>query len=335
MLPESILTHVILCIVVKNYYLVFRKVRVFSSAQEGCIFVNWSVPTLEILERVKPSNYFGCDTSLAHIFLWRSVTNILVSEQDGVLFRYYQGSKSNGRGYGFPLGCSVKEGAAFFSMLKRDAKMRDVPLEFCLFDETQIKAIEKFCDIQWQSFSGDSDYIYNQENLATLAGRKLHGKKNHVNRFFRLYPEAEYRIISENNKADAVNIAEQWIAEHKELNEDTSSEESELKCIKEALTYMEKMRLLGGILYIADEPVAFTLASRLSDQCLDVHFEKAVGNYARDGAYAVINQSFASSEEVSAYKYINREEDMELPGLRKAKESYHPAFKVKKYSGRV
>ena len=84
-----------------------------------------------------------------------------------------------------------------------------------------------------------------------------------------------------------------------------------------------------------DRPVAFTLASILSSQCLDVHFEKAIGDYARDGAYAVINQRFASSEEASAYKYINREEDMELPGLRKAKESYRPAFKVKKYSGRI
>ncbi len=297
--------------------------------------MDWSVPTLDILERVKPSNYFGCDTSLSHIFLWRSVTNILVAEQDGVLFRYYRGNKANGRGYGFPLGCSVKDGAAFFPLLKRDAKMREVPLEFCLFDESQTKAIEKYCDIQWQSFSGDSDYIYNQENLATLAGRKLHGKKNHVNRFLRLYPDAEYRSISEKNAADAFNVAEQWILEHKENTDDTDSEEAELACIREALSYMERMKLLGGILYVGDVPVAFTLASRLSDQCLDVHFEKAVGSFARDGAYAVINQCFASSEEVSAYKYINREEDMELPGLRKAKESYHPAFKVKKFSGRL
>ena len=293
------------------------------------------MPTLELLERVKPSVYFGCDTSLTHIFMWRNVTKILVAEQDGVLFRYYNGKSSNGRGYGFPLGCSAAEGAALFSVLKRDAKLRGVPLEFCLVDECQMKALEKHCSISWQSYSGDSDYIYNQENLATLAGRKLHGKKNHVNRFMRLYPDAVYREISEKNTPDAIEVAEKWISEHRETTDDTGTEEAELNCIKEVLSHRERLGIMGGVLYVEGMPVAFTLASRLTEQCLDVHFEKAIGDFARDGAYAVINQSFAASEQAAAYKYLNREEDMELPGLRKAKESYHPAFKVKKFYGKV
>lgn len=297
--------------------------------------MEWSTPTIEILKRIKPSNYFGCDTSLAHIFLWRSMTNVQVAEQDGILFRYYDGRNTNVTGYGFPLGCGPAEGAAFFPLLKRDAKLRGVPMSFCLFDECQIKAMEEYCSVKWQSFSGDSDYIYNQENLATLAGRKLHSKKNHVNRFMRLYPDAEYRAIASHNTSDALAVAEQWIVEHREASGNTSMEEAEFGCIREALELREQLGLLGGILYVEDRPVAFTLASILSSQCLDVHFEKAIGDYARDGAYAVINQRFASSEEASAYKYINREEDMELPGLRKAKESYRPAFKVKKYSGKL
>ena len=302
---------------------------------EGAFCVDWSVPTLEVLRRVKPSNYFGCDTSVAHIFLWRKATNILVAEQDGILFRYYRGTKPNGRGYGFPLGCGAAEGAAFFPMLKRDAKQRGVPLEFCMIDECQKKAMESRCSIFWQSNSGDSDYIYNQENLATLAGRKLHGKKNHVNRFLRLYPDAEYRRISDQNAPDVILLAEQWLAEHREHEEEDPMGDAELSAIREAVNCQRELGIMGGVLYVENVPVAFTLASKLSAQCVDVHFEKAVGDFARDGAYAVINRCFASSEEAGGYKYINREEDMGMPGLRQAKESYHPAFKVKKYYGKL
>ncbi len=297
--------------------------------------MDWSGPTLELIGRIKPSPYFGCDTSLTHIFLWRRMTNILVAEQNGVLFRYYRGKTPHERGYGFPLGCSPGDGAACLRAIKQDAKMRGVPLEFCLFDESQIRAMEKYCSISWDSCRGDSDYIYNQENLATLAGRKLHGKKNHVNRFFRLYPEAEYRPVSDRNADDVLRVEEQWHREYGEQSEASGTEETELECIREALNFREQLGIFGGLIYVDEMPVAFTLASRLSDQCMDVHFEKAVGEFARDGAYAAINQRFVSSPEAAAFKYVNREEDMGLPGLRQAKESYHPAFKVKKHFGSI
>ncbi len=263
------------------------------------------------------------------------MTNILVAEQNGVLFRYYRGKTPHERGYGFPLGCTPAEGAGFFHLLKQDARMRGVPLEFCLLDETQLKAMGKCCSVDWDSCRGDSDYIYNQENLATLAGRKLHGKKNHVNRFFRLYPDAEYRPVSDRNADDVLRVEEQWHREYGEQPAEPGTEKTEMECIREALNFREQLGIFGGLLYVEQVPVAFTLASRLTDQCLDVHFEKAVGEFARDGAYAAINQRFVSSPEAAAFKYINREEDMGLPGLRQAKESYHPAFKVKKHFGSI
>jgi hypothetical protein len=93
--------------------------------------------------------------------------------------------------------------------------------------------------------------------------------------------------------------------------------------------------LFGGVLYVAGVPAAMTMASAISSQCIDVHFEKAVGTFAAEGAFAAVNQAFASSEAAVPYPYINREEDMGIPGLRQVKEAYRPAFKVEKYYGTV
>ena len=91
--------------------------------------------------------------------------------------------------------------------------------------------------------------------------------------------------------------------------------------------------LFGGILYVGGSPAAMTMASAVSDICIDVHYEKAIGEYAENGAFTVINQCFAASEDAEGFEYINREEDMGIPGLRTAKESYYPAYKLRKFYG--
>ena len=77
----------------------------------------------------------------------------------------------------------------------------------------------------------------------------------------------------------------------------------------------------GMVLYAGGQPVAMTLGCPISPLCFDVMFEKALRDY--DGSYAVINNEFAKT--LTDYRYLNREEDMGIKGLRKAKLSYHPA----------
>ena len=74
------------------------------------------------------------------------------------------------------------------------------------------------------------------------------------------------------------------------------------------------------------------MASAISKQAIDVHFEKAVGAFAAEGAFAAINQAFAASDAAAPYPYINREEDMGLEGLRQAKESYRPIKMIEKFN---
>ena len=91
------------------------------------------------------------------------------------------------------------------------------------------------------------------------------------------------------------------------------------------------LKLKGGVLYIDEKPVAMTLASPISSLVLDIHFEKALSSVAKDGAYAVINNLFAKT--CTNYKYLNREEDLGIEGLRKAKLSYKPALLLNKFFG--
>ena len=275
----------------------------------------------------------GSDTSPVNLFLLGDTYHIEVAVQNGILFRYYQGDIDRCRGYGAPLSACGFDGAKALDVLRRDAEKRGVPLSFCAFDERQCKFLDGLCDIRWHSYDGDSDYIYKRESLSQLSGKKLHAKKNLVNRFWRLYPDAEYRTIGKENIGDALSVAEQWFEERAEDGGDADM--TELSRIRKAAEHWEALALFGGVLYVAGVPAAMTMASAISSQCIDVHFEKAVGTFAAEGAFAAVNQAFASSEAAAPYPYINREEDMGIPGLRQVKEAYRPAFKVEKYYGTV
>ena len=128
-----------------------------------------------------------------------------------------------------------------------------------------------------------------------------------------------------------MKVADEWFEERMSLEDKIN--DSEYGAIVEAVEYYSEFGLRGGILYADGKPVAMTIASPINKDICDVHFEKAVGKYAADGAYAVINRVLAIS--LSEYTYFNREEDINIEGLRKAKMSYHPWKVLEKYSGEV
>ncbi len=295
--------------------------------------LEWHTANAEFSLLSHGSQAMGSDASSVNIFLLADTYRTQVALQDGLLYRFYRGASENRRGYGFPLGAPGSDSARILSVLRRDAAARGVPLTFCLCDERQRKVLDSLCTVRWRSFDGDSDYIYKRESLAQLSGKKLHAKKNLVNRFWRLHPEAVYRPLSAENSADAVTVAERWFEER--ASQGGGADKKELMHIRIAAERRSEMGIFGGVLYVDGEPAAMTMASASTAQCVDVHFEKAVGTFAADGAFAAVNQAFAASDEVLPYMYINREEDMGLPGLRQVKETYRPAYKLEKFYGVV
>ncbi len=170
------------------------------------------------------------------------------------------------------------------------------------------------------------DYVYSAEKLATLAGKKLHAKRNYINRFEALY-DWEYRPITADNAADCRYLDRLWEKERSAVGEEA--------VIDKALTEFEELKLDGGVLYVNGRPAAFTLGERVCCDTFIVHFEKALAEI--EGAYPMINREFVRHvlAKYPEVRYINREEDMGLENLRRAKRSYYPDFMVEKYQAKV
>lgn len=293
--------------------------------------LEWSIPEAEdedwINSCIAVSGTMASDASFANIYLLRNKYSTKISRYKDFIIRKYSG-KGARCGYTFPLGKGDVTKA--LAEIEKDAKECGERLQFAFVTEEQKEVLEnampaRFC---YSSDAGDSDYIYLRSELASLSGKAFHKKKNHFSKFVRTYPDYKYFEIGACNIYDAQKVADAWYYEH--LQDEDASQLAEYKAIKEALENFEELGLIGGIIYVNDSPCAMTIASKINENTVDVHFEKAVGEYALNGGYAAINKLF--SEKLDGVTWLNREEDIGIEGLRKAKLSYRPKIMLKKYS---
>ena len=293
--------------------------------------LEWSIPEAEdedwINSCIAVSGTMASDASFANIYLLRNKYSTKISRYKDFIIRKYSG-KGARCGYTFPLGKG--DVAKALAEIEKDAKECGERLQFAFVTEEQKEVLEntmpaRFC---YSSDAGDSDYIYLRSELASLSGKAFHKKKNHFSKFVRTYPDYKYYEIGACNIYDAQKVADAWYYEH--LQDEDASQLAEYKDIKEALDNFEELGLIGGIIYVNDSPCAMTIASKINENTVDVHFEKAVGEYALNGGYAAINKLF--SEKLDGVTWLNREEDIGIEGLRKAKLSYRPKIMLKKYS---
>lgn len=177
------------------------------------------------------------------------------------------------------------------------------------------------------------DYVYEREALATLGGRKYHSKKNHANAFRKEHPDYVFHELTTEDVEECLHFARHWserrAQEEPELQESLSCE---LYAMEAVLTNLRYLNVRGGVIRVNGEVEAFSIGEKLNQEMAVIHFEKA--NPEIRGLYTVINQDFCQKIWTDV-KYVNREEDMGIPGLQKAKESYHPVFMVKKYCALV
>jgi len=171
------------------------------------------------------------------------------------------------------------------------------------------------------------DYLYEIETLAELKGKKYQAKRNHINRFVEAYPDWYTEPVHAGNLDVCRRLAEQWCASHDEA-------EGDRRALEKAFANYDALEFVGLILYAEPGmPVGFSMGNPISDDTFDVNFEKAFADV--QGAYPLINREFARhvQKQFPDVRYRNREDDMGIEGLRKAKESYHPIF-LEKYIAR-
>ncbi len=267
----------------------------------------------------------SCEGTFVNIYLWsRHYYDQYAIIENTLVFQNEPDSGS----YSYPAGYpeDVKKAIDFLRAHEAEAG-RTLKLVNML--ENRVAKLEEWYPEQFEvTYERDwADYVYEREKLATLAGKKLHGKRNHINKFMALHGENwSYERISEENVEECFQMALQWRTENG--CEDDEEKNSEMCVTLNSLRLFKELGSVGGLLRVDGKIVAFTMGEPATEKdTFIVHIEKAFAEV--EGAYPMINQQFVQHE-CEGYTYINREDDTGAEGLRKAKLSYRPAFLVEK-----
>ena len=169
------------------------------------------------------------------------------------------------------------------------------------------------------------EYVYSVKSLFELHGSKLAKKRNLISQFERDFPDYEVRDLTRENIADAIEMADLWRDSHPEHDRIEIMHESE--AIHHLTDDFDTLDMAGCGIYVAGRMVSFALWSRISQEMFTEPFEKALFDYK--GAAQVVNHEMAKRLFAAGVKYVNREQDLGDPGLRQAKMSYMPEFKLK------
>ena len=267
----------------------------------------------------------GCEHNFANLFLWGRQCYAYLGE-DVVYFSQF----SRKSVYLFPL-CRGSLVQAVNALIQ-DARQRGIACRISGMTEADCRQLEAAFPGQFR-YHIDRDafeYVYDIGELASLAGRKYQRKRNHVNRFHSLHPNAAFEPLTPENAPEAQQMVADWY--RLRLEEDPTQDfQLEQAAIRRALENWQALEMEGLLLRIDGQVAAMTMGSRMSDTTFDIHFEKALEKY--EGAYAAINRGFARylHEKYPALTHLNREDDMGLEGLRKAKMSYNPSHLLAKY----
>ncbi len=274
-----------------------------------------------IFDKYKNQGIHNQYLTFANLFLWKDAENIEYFFYNDCLI--VTGIDFNKKRY-FMLPCIFCITVDFLDFLKENFK--DDYRIVGLGEEAVKKAKENTGDRLKFIHERDMDnYIYLSEKLASLSGKKLHSKRNHINNFTKNY-SYEFQTLGDDNISEVRDFLEKWY--EKKLLEDESII-YEKNAIENALSHYKELNLRGALIKVGDRVIAFSMGDKRNDEMAVIHFEKADTDYP--GAYAVINRDFVKNC-WNDVKYINREDDMGIEGLRKSKLSYYPDILLEVYT---
>lgn len=273
----------------------------------------------EILRRCK---YKPCEYSFGNNFIWSKAYEIKVGISNGFFIASLH--KHGKTSFLYPVGDG--DISPVIDEMIEYANKNHFPFHMhCVSDEGKSQ-LERLFPGKFEIIEDrdSADYIYSSEDLINLAGKKYHAKRNHIKKF--KCNSWSFEPITENNIDDCIKMNIEWCKKNNcELDEGMSDEWC---AIKRSFKYFKQLDFFGGLLRIDGRVVAYTIAEELTEDTVVVHIEKAFSDI--QGAYPAINQEFAANM-ASNYRYINREEDLGIEGLRKAKLSYYPEILLTKY----
>lgn len=266
------------------------------------------------------ANMRTSESSFTAVFSWLHKNKLRICEQDGIFFRFANTSKPF---YLYPLGGDFDRA---LELIEADANTRGIPMTIRAVTEEQRASFEN----KGFTISEDrdsADYLYNAQDLLELAGKKYHAKRNFIARFER-ENNWQYEEITDENLTEVWDFQDKWC--RKNGCDTNESLQEEATCIALLLYNLKALKANGGLLKADGKVVSFTIASHVGADTIEIHVEKA--DYDVTGSYPMINREFLRHNLTPDIKFINREEDLGLESLRKAKLSYHPCEILTKYT---
>lgn len=277
----------------------------------------------EEYDRILQHKTRGCAHSFVNLYLWGR-QKAVVHEGNLAVFSQFDGRSM----YLFPAGADPKP---TLDALMQDAAQRGIPFRLTGMMAEDCALLEQLYPgrFRYHTDRDHFDYVYHIDDLAELKGRKYQRKRNHLNRFWQEHPDCQAVPLTVSLLPQVRELVAQWY-ENRLQADPTADFHMEKAAVKRAMDHFEELGMEGMVLVQDGQLLAMTMGSRIFPDTFDVNFEKAID----PAAYPAINNAFARHirEIHPDIQYLNREDDMGLEGLRKAKLAYNPQLLEKSWA---
>lgn len=267
-----------------------------------------------------------CDCTIGSTLMWRDYfDNCFAIVDDTLMFRsrYLDGQYA----FTVPIG---KNPEGMLDLAEEYCRSQGIALEFCTVTPKDLEMLKK----RWPNLTVEDnrdwyDYLYESKDIVEFAGKKYAHQRNHIRRFERDCPNWSFSRMTEKDVDEVREFYQKFLQER---TKDSETAQAEIGKIFEVLDHFSQYNFLGGILRVDGQIVGISMGEIVRD-VLFVHIEKADTQYS--GVYQKLVNCFAREFVTDEVKFINREEDVGDPGLRKSKLSYRPVKLLEKYTVRV
>lgn len=291
------------------------------------ILKDLTIDDKQLFDEYINNDYENCEAVFGNLFIWRNIAKTKYIIIDDALCVIYK--KGDGRFAAcYPFGnCDVE------NVLNKLKSFFDKNNQNMILESVTNSCAEKLAEIYGDKITISQDrslfdYVYTIDSLINLSGKKLHSKRNHINKFLSLYNNFEYKELDEPMFDECISCVNNWLLE--KYSKEDLDYKTELCVIKESFKHYKNLGFVGGALYVNNKLCAFTIGEKYYKNSFVVHIEKA--DISIEGSYTMINNLFVKyiKEKWDNIEFINREEDMGIEGIRKAKLSYKPCHMVEK-----
>ncbi len=275
-------------------------------------------PTIKVFLQRHPPEI--SELTFSNLFLWRNSRSIYFAEVDDSIV-FVADTDKDGAKQKVVFGQPVGEASPLAV-----ASSLDVQVAGFVRIAEQTAALLREADLHVETDRDNSDYVYRTADLAELSGRRFHKKRNLVKQCLAAY-SCKYEPIRPELIDECSEMQDRW-CRARECGRDPGLC-SEYAAIRQTFTHYQDLELIGGAIRIDETIQAYAIGEELSPGTAVCHFEKAMPGFR--GLGQLVNQWFAKFA-LSEFEFVNREQDLGVPGLRQAKESYHPHHMVHKFN---